>query len=321
MKTVSIIIPCYNEEKSLPIYFSKIDNYLKEITEYSFDFILVNDGSKDKTLEVMDEIYNKRDDVNIISFSRNFGQNPAFIAGLEKSKSDYVILMDADLQDPLSLISQITSKFSFGYEVVNPYRLNRNKDSFFKRTTASMFYKLINKIEGNKVVEENVNCFRGLSRRVVDKIISLPEKDKFLLNEIYFVGFKTCQIEFTREKREQGESKYNVKRMTKYALDNISSGTIHPLYWSIKTGTFSLIFSALFFITMLVLYILSYPTINIIDNFSLMNTLFIISIVIICFSILLFFIGILGLYLHNVVVNTRNRPTYIIDFYKDKEDK
>lgn len=322
MKTVSIIIPCYNEEKSLPVYFKEIDKYLNEIRDYSFDFILVNDGSRDKTLDVMNNIYLKRDDVNIISLSRNFGQNPAFVAGLENCKSDFAILMDADMQDPLSMIKNLTDQFSLGFDVINPYRVNRDKDSLFKRKTASLFYKLMNKLEGTKVVEENVNCFRGLSRRAIDKILSLPEKDKFLLSEIYYVGLKTCKIDFTREERKEGKSKYNLKRMTKYALDNIASGTSNPLYFIIKAGVVSFIFSFIFFITMLVLYILAYPNINILKGcFTLINTLFIVSAVFICFSTILIFLGIIALYLHNILINTRNRPTYIIDIIKRKEDK
>lgn len=321
MKKVSIIIPCYNEEESLPLYFKEVDSIIKNDLNHQYDFILVNDGSKDKTLDIMNDLYLNRNDITIISLSKNFGQNPAFIAGLNNSDSDYYILMDADLQDPLSLITQIVDKFDQGYDVVNPYRENRNKDSFFKRKTASLFYKLVNKIEGNKVIPENINCFRGLSRRAVEQINSLSEKDKYLLAEIPLVGFKTCTIPFKRDERKVGLSKYNVKKMTRYALDNISSITSFPLYWAIKVGFVSTIISLLFFLIMLVLYILSYPTIHIISNYLLINTLFIISIVLLCFSILLCFIGIMSLYLHNILINTRNRPTYIVDIIKKQKDK
>lgn len=313
MNTISIILPCYNEEESLDLYFKEVDNYLKSIEDFSFNFILVNDGSTDKTLDVIKRLYDNRDDISYISLSRNFGQVPALLAGLDYSKSDYVIMMDVDLQDPLSLIGEIVSKFKEGYEVVNPHRTNRLKDGFIKRKTASFFYKFINKLEGKTVVENNVNCFRGLSKRVVDEIKNSPEKDKYLLGIIKYVGFKTCTIDFKREERQTGQSKYNLKKMTKYALDNISSTTSNPLYYAIKFTAFILPLSICFFISMLVLFILSYPSIDIITNYSLYSILFIISCCLLFSSVILLFISIISIYLHNILINTRNRKTYIIE--------
>ena len=176
MKSISIILPCYNEEEALPLYFQNVDPIIKEIKDYNFNFILVNDGSKDKTLEVMNELYQKRDDIEIVNLARNFGQNPAIYAGLSVCDSDFTIVMDADLQDPVELIKTITEKFSEGYDVVSPHRANRKSDTWFKRTTAGLFYKFVNAIEGKKVIPENVNAFRGVSRRVVKLFNELPNK-------------------------------------------------------------------------------------------------------------------------------------------------
>ncbi len=320
MKTVSIILPCYNEETVLPYYFEAVDEVLPTIEGFSFDFILVNDGSKDGTLQTMKKIYEERDDVNIVNLSRNFGQNPALTAGLASSKSDYVIMMDADLQDPISMIAKICAKFEEGYDVVNPHRASRQTDTYFKRNSAAFFYRFTNSLEGKEVLPSNVNCFRGLSRRAVDRIMALPEKDRLLVNEIPLVGFKTCQIDFEREKRKAGKSKYNIKKMVNYAFDIISSGTTKPLYLPIKAGAIASAFFAFVFVVLLLFYFLGHFQVLTFDSGPLVLFL-ILSGVFLGISVLLFFIGILALYLHNVVINTRNRPTYCIDYIFRKEDK
>lgn len=320
MKTISIIIPCYNEETVLPFYFEAVDKILPTIEGYRIDFILVNDGSKDGTLSVMQKIYRERDDVNIVNLSRNFGQNPALTAGLASSKSDYVIMMDADLQDPVTMIPRICEKFSEGYEVVNPHRAQRQTDTLFKRNTAAFFYRFTNSLEGKEVLPSNVNCFRGLSRRAVDRIMALPEKDRLLVNEIPLVGFKTCQIDFEREKRKAGKSKYNIKKMVNYAFDIISSGTAKPLYFPIKAGALSSLFFLGSSLLLLVFYFLGHYQVLSFDIQPLIIFL-ILSFVFFGISVLLFFIGLLGIYLHNVVINTRDRPTYCIDYLYRKEDK
>lgn len=312
MKTVQIVIPCYNEESVLPLYFEAIDPVLKEIPDYEVGFVLVNDGSKDGTWNVMDEIRRKRTDVTIVNLSRNYGQNPALTAGLSVTTADYVIMMDADLQDPVVLVKEICQKFSEGYDVVSPHRASRETDTKFKRDTAALFYHFTNRIEGKQVLPPNVNCFRGLSRRAVDAILALPEKDRLLVNEIPLVGFRGCQIDFRREQRAAGKSKYNVNKMINYAFDIISSGTAKPLYLPIKAGAVLTAFFAFTSLVLLVFYFLG--VYGVLSFFVSPLTIFLIlSFVFLGFSLLLFVIGILALYLHNVLINTRNRPTFVID--------
>ena len=321
MKTLTIVLPCYNEEEALPLYFKAVDPIIKTIENYKVDFVLVNDGSKDKTLEVMNQLYTSRDDITIVSFSRNFGQNPALSAGLHHAKGDYVIMMDVDLQDPVELIVDICNKFDEGYEVVSPHRSNRKEDSWFKRTTAKMFYKFINKLEKKEVIPENVNCFRGLSRRAVDAINALEEKDKLLINEIPLVGFKTCQIDFIRAKRVAGKSKYQLDKLFTHAFNVISSGTTRPLYFPIKFGALTSCFNLVAFLTFLVFFILG--QIGTVNAFAYqwVATVFITSAVLLGMSLIIFFIGIVSLFLHNILINTRNRPTYIVDQVCRPEDK
>lgn len=319
-KRISVILPCYNEEESLPLYFKAVDPVLAEIKDYKVDFVLVNDGSKDKTLEVMNDLYMKRNDVTIVSLSRNYGQNPAFSAGLSVCKGDYAIMMDADLQDPVELLPEIARKFSEGYEVVNPHRSDRSTDSEFKKESAGFFYRFLNKLEGKEVIPENVNCFRGISRRAIDEINSLTEKDRYLLTEVPLVGFRTCCIDFKREERSAGKSKYNLKKMVKYALDNISSATSSPLYLAIKFGAFFSFFFLFSSIILTVFYFLSRYNVLLTDTLSLMTAM-ILSWVFFGLSVILDFIGLEDIYLHNMLINTRNRPTYVIDILKRSDDK
>jgi glycosyltransferase involved in cell wall biosynthesis len=319
MPKITVVLPCYNEEESLPLYFKAVDPVIKEIPDFTFDFVLVNDGSKDKTLEVMNGLYLERNDITVVSFSRNFGQNAAFSAGLKTATGDYVITMDSDLQDPVYLLKDIAARFKEGYEVVSPHRADRKEDSWFKRTTAKMFYRLINKVERKEVLPENVNCFRGLSRRAVNELVNFPEKDRFLITEIPLLGFKTCQIDFSREKRQAGKSKYNVKKMFTYAFDNLSNGTARPLYAPIQVGAVSSCFFFLSSIALLICYLLgcfsvmpAYPEITV---FMILSFLFLST------SLIIFVIGILSLYEHNILINTRGRPTYLIDITKRPEDK
>ena len=321
MKRISIIIPCYNEQESLPIYFNEVDKVLPAIKDYSVEFILVNDGSKDKTLDIMNDLYTKRNDITIVNLSRNYGQNPALSAGLEASQSDYVILMDSDLQDPVTLLPEVAKKFAEGYDVVNLHRADRKKDTAFKRNTAGFFYRFINKIEGKEVIPENVNCFRGFSRRVVDEILKMSEKDRYLLHEIPLVGFKTAFIDFTREERSAGQSKYTLSKLVSYALDNISAGTKAPLYAPIKYGVFSFMFNCFAALALTVFYVLCMPEVNILGGFFVVQPLFYLFWIFTVTSLIISVIGVLGVYLHNILVNTRNRPCYLIDEIRRHEEK
>lgn len=321
MKKISVIIPCYNEQESLPLYFKAVDEVLPKIENYKMEFVLVNDGSKDDTLHVMKTIHEERDDVRVVNLSRNYGQNSAFSAGLKSCDGDFAIMMDSDLQDPVTLLPEIAKKFTEGYDVVNMHRFDRTKDTAFKRDTAGLFYKIINMLEGKKVIPENVNCFRGLSRRVIDHILSLSESDRYLLAEIPLIGFKTATIDFVRQERDAGASKYTLSKLVNYAFANMSSITSRPLYLPLLIGMFSALFTGFTSLVFLVLFILSYPGISVIPLFSLYQTLFILSCVFFGLSILLCFIGVLGVYLHNILINTRNRPNYIIDYVLEPKNK
>ncbi|MCI1734750.1 MAG: glycosyltransferase family 2 protein [Bacilli bacterium] len=320
MKTVSIVLPCYNEEESLPLYFKAVDPILATIKDYQVGFVLVNDGSKDKTLEVMEKLYQTRNDITIVNEAKNYGQNPAFTAGLEQAKGDYVITMDSDLQDPVELIPQILAKFSEGYDVVNPHRSSRKTDTGFKRYSAGLFYKFLNKIEHKQFVPENVNCFRGLSRKAVDSLNSLPESDRYYVGLVPFVGLKTATIDFARQEREAGKSKYNsLSKLFMYAFNITSSSTARPLYFPLKFGLITSCFFGFSSLVLLVLYILGQC--QVMTSYPQITLWMVISFVALGFAIVIDMIGLVSLYLHSILINTRQRPDHLVDFVKRPEDK
>ena len=319
MKKTTIVVPCYNEEEALPLYFKAVDPVLKKIEDYEFDFILIDDGSKDHTWDVMNRLYNERNDITILKESRNYGQQNALFTALYYAKGDYVITMDVDLQDPVELIREICEKFTEGYDMVNPKRACRKEDSFLKRTTAGMFYHLVNSLEGKEIIPENVNNFRGMSRRVIDTINEMSEKDKNVITMASFVGFKTCEVDFSRAKRDAGKTKYSFKRLFQVAFDIISSCTSRPLYFPVMFGGFFSIFFSLSSLVLFLLYIVEQA--GAIRSYGQISLWMLISFVFLGFSILSLFVGIIGVYLRSVLINTRNRPMAIIDTIKTKEEK
>ncbi len=319
MKKVTIVVPCYNEEEALPLYFKAVDPVISRISDFQFDFILIDDGSKDHTWDVMNRLYVERKDVTILKESKNFGQQNALFTALLYVKGDYVITMDVDLQDPVELIKDICQKFSEGYDMVNPKRACRKEDSFMKRTTAGMFYRLVNRLEGKEVIPENVNNYRGMSRRVIDTINAMPEKDKNVITMASIVGFKTCEVDFSRAKRDAGTTKYSFKRLFQVAFDIISTCTSRPLYFPVMFGGF---FSALFSVSSLVLFILYLcAAAGAIGGYGTIVLWMVISFIMLGFSVLCLFVGIIGVYLRSVLINSRSRPMAIVDVVKTKEEK
>ena len=206
MKKISLVVPMYNEEEMIPLFFEKMNEVLSQIKNYKFEYVLVNDGSRDDTLKMLKEQKKVQNNIKIVSFSRNFGHEAAVCAGFQNADGDAVIVMDADLQDPPEIISKMIEKYEEGYKVVNGKRVDRKKDSFLKRTTASMFYKVIKKLSGKIKVPENVGNYRLLDKEVVDHLNALPEKNRVFRVQVPYIGFKTCEVEFVRPERPKGET-------------------------------------------------------------------------------------------------------------------
>jgi hypothetical protein len=304
MKKLTIIAPMYNEESLVSKYCEQVLKDLKSLEKnYSIEILMINDGSKDSTWKQMNEMYKKYyPKISLINLSRNFGLEGAINAGLEKAKGNIVIAMDADLQDPPSVILELVKKYEEGYDVVIAKRKKRKSDTFFKRFSANLYYKISDKLSGKLKLERNAANFRLLSRKVVNELNKLEEKNKVFRVTVPFVGMKTAIVEYDRDQRFSGKTKYNLFSMTRYALDGITSISIEPLR---KIFTIS-IFSSIATILLLILSIINYN-----------QKLYILGFIIGVFStMILVSLTIIGEYVGQIMVESKRRPISIIDDYK-----
>lgn len=307
MQLISLVVPVYNEEEMLPIFFKKALEIFQDDDKYRYEFLIVNDGSKDETLKIIKEEAAKSKRISYLSFSKNYGQEAAVEAGLKAAKGDAVIPIDCDFQDPPEVVLKMLEKFEEGYEVVNAKRESRDEDSFLKKKTAGLFYKITNKIAGKKVIEENVCFFRLLSRRVVDHINALPEASRVIRAEVPYVGFKTAEVRFSRVKREAGKTKYNYRKLMGVASKTFTAATPNLLSWPFLIGVFLAGFfgvaTLIFFIVTMIyheLFIYFFPT--------LMVSLVLFAIGIICLVL-----SIYSLYIKTIYYNTTNRPNFYVE--------
>ncbi len=312
MKRISIVAPMYNEEEMANMFYNAICEIVKKVEDkYEFEFVIVNDGSKDKTLSILKDLRAKDNRIHLISFSRNYGHESAICAGMKEAKGDAVIIMDSDLQDPPEVIYALLEKFEEGYEVVNGKRGDRKKDTFLKRYTAEKYYDVIFKLSGKIRVPKNIGNFRLISRKVLDYINALPEKSRVFRVIVPYVGFKTTEVEFVRPKRPKGESKYNYKSMFNLAGDSIVSSSSIPLRWSLKTGLWTTLISVLGLFIFGLIWILDA---NKITNTGIYNSyFFLLFFISFFFGVLFIFVGIMGEYLARIFKESQDRPLYIID--------
>jgi dolichol-phosphate mannosyltransferase len=307
MKKISIVVPMYNEEKVIPLFFAEINRVLLTLPQYQFELVVVNDGSKDQTLALLKAQQTKQSNLIIVNLSRNFGHEPAVAAGIKTATGDAIIPMDADLQDPPMLIAELIKQFEEGFEVVNAKRKGRHEDTFFKRFSAIKFYQFIAKLSGKIKIPQNVGHFRLISRRVVDEVNRLSERNRVFRIEVPFVGFKTTEVLFDRPKRAAGETHYNLQSMMKLAVDAIASTTSVPLVWPVQVF---LTVGTLFAISVIGQVVVGiFFSLEAIIQFIWLAT----NIIILMFVLLFFILSILSLYLSRVFIETQNRPFYLID--------
>nr|WP_304160799.1 glycosyltransferase family 2 protein [Methanobrevibacter smithii] len=299
MKTLDIVVPCYNEEEMLQIFYKEVSDNLKNI---KWNVIFVNDGSNDNTLEVIKELENSYDNVKYISFSRNFGKESAIYAGLDYSTEDYVVLMDADLQDPPSLIPKMM-EYIKEYDIVGTRRVTRKGEPFIRSFFARLFYKIANKI--TKI--ELVDCardFRLMKREVVNAILDLKEYNRFSKGIFQWVGFETKWLEYENIERQKGESSWSFWELFKYSIEGIVSFTTAPLHIATITGIF---FSIIAFLAIIVIVIKTLLFGEHVEGWP--ST---VSIILFLSGIQLFAAGIIGEYLAKIYLESKKRPIYII---------
>lgn len=303
MEKISIIVPCYNEEEALPLFYKEV-NKVSETMDEEFEFIFVNDGSKDKTLEVIKNLSALDKRCKYINFSRNFGKESAMYAGLELSTGDYITLMDADLQDPPSLLPKMLKLIKEeGYDSVGTRRVTRKGEPPIRSFFARMFYKIINKMSKVEMVD-GARDYRLMTRQMTDAIINLKEYNRYSKGLFSFVGFNTKWLEYENVQRVAGETKWSFWKLFLYAIDGIVAFTTAPLTIAAIMG---LIFCLIAFIMIIVIIV---KTIAFGDPTSgwpsLACIIFLVS------GVQLFALGIIGQYLSKTYLETKKRPIYII---------
>ena len=306
MKKISVVIPMYYEEEVARECYEKVSNVLKSLDyKYDYEIIFVNDGSKDKTLEILEDIAKEDNKAKIISFSRNFGHQAAVTAGLKEVSGDAIVIIDADLQDPPELIPQMLELWEQGNEVIYGKRKTRKGESAFKLLTAKMFYKTLNALSDVEIPKDTGD-FRLVDRKVVDVINSLPEHNKFLRGLFSWVGFKQEAYEYERQERFAGKTKYPLRKMLKLASDGIISFSTKPLKLVGALGITSIIISII---------LLEYALISFIFKLNQLSAGWTSLIVAITFfaGVQLLSLWIISEYIGRIYDESKGRPQYIVD--------
>ena len=303
MKKVSIIVPCYNEEESIPLFYKEIKKLFSKIN-YKLELIFVNDGSKDKTLELIRNLSKKDKEANYISLSRNFGKEAAMWAGLKHSTGDYVTVMDCDLQDPPTLIPEMLRLIEEeDYDVVGTRRVTRKGEPPIRSFFARMFYKIINKMSKVEMVD-GARDYRMMTRQVVDNLLTLKEYNRYSKGLFSFVGFKTKWLEYENIERVAGETKWNFWKLFLYAIEGIVAFTTAPLTMA---ATFGILFCLVAFIMIIVIIV---KTLVYGDPTSGWPSLA--CIIFMANGIELLCIGVIGEYLSKTYLEVKKRPIYIV---------
>ncbi|CCO22197.1 glycosyltransferase family 2 protein [Maridesulfovibrio hydrothermalis] len=300
---LSIIIPVYNEEDVLCMFMKRVSEVIKKIHNIKAEYIFINDGSTDDTLINLIALKKTYPQIKIIDLSRNFGKEAAMTAGLQYANGSIIIPIDADLQDPPELIPEMISKWQEGFDVVLAHRSNRDSDSFLKRFTARCFYWLNNKIS-TPHIPDNVGDYRLISRPVVDALNTLPESKRFMKGLFAWVGFKTTQVDYVRDERAAGESKFNGWKLWNFALEGLTSfGTVPLRIW---TYVGALVAGISFILTLKILIQVIFLGIDVPGYASIMVAVTFLG------GLQLIGIGTLGEYLGRAYMETKNRPIFIV---------
>ncbi len=300
---ISIIVPCYNEEESLPIFYKEINKVSKEMKNIEFEFLFINDGSKDNTLNKLRELAKKDNRVRYISFSRNFGKEAGMYAGLSNATGDYVAIMDADMQDPPIMIKEMYKSIKEeGYDCVALYTSSHDDYTFLRKIFTKCWYKLIGAISSTPQVP-GARDFRLMKRKMVDSIINMKEYNRYTKGIFSFVGFNTKWIDYKAPDRIAGKSKFNFIKLFKYALEGILAFSTMPLVISAFVG---LIFCLISFIAIIVIIIKTLAFGDPVSGWPSLACL-----IIFMGGVQLFFLGIIGMYLSKTYLEVKKRPIYI----------
>ena len=305
-KLLSIIVPCYNEQESLPLFYQAIRDLEDQgkLSPVDLEFVFVDDGSRDNTLEVFRQLSDKDERVHYVSFSRNFGKEAGIYAGLEKSKGDYVVIMDADLQDPPAMLPEMISYIESGeYDCVATRRVDRKGEPPIRSWFARKFYRLMNKISNADIVD-GARDYQMMTRKVVDAILAMKEYNRFSKGIFGWVGFKRKWLEFENVERIAGETKWSFWKLFIYAIDGIVAFSTAPL---IMASIFGLIMCLVAFIFIILIII---RTLVFGDPTSGWPSM--VCIILLVSGIQLLCMGVLGQYMAKTYLETKKRPIYLV---------
>ena len=311
MKKISLVVPCYNEEETVNLFYDEIQKIKSDFKGVSFEMLFVNDGSSDKTLEILRKLSSK-DDVRYISFSRNFGKEAAMYAGLEAATGDYVAIMDADLQDPPALLHEMYEILESGeYDSVATRRVTRKGEPIIRSFFARLYYKIINKISKTEIVD-GARDFRLMTRQMVNSVLSLKEYNRFSKGIFSWVGYRTKWLEYENTPRVAGETKWSFWKLFLYSLDSIVAFSTVPLSIASVMG---ILFC---FVAFLIIIFIIVRTIMFGDPTSGWPSM--VCIMFFIGGVQLLCVGIMGQYLSKAYLEVKRRPIYIIsETEKDKK--
>lgn len=301
-KKISVVIPSYNEQDNVKVLSQSLLEIFNNL-DYDYEIIFINDGSSDDTLKNIIALSTSQKKVFYINLSRNFGHQNALKAGLDQATGDAVISMDADMQHPPQLITELIKKWEEGYEVVYTKRLSDKKLPYFKRLTSIYFYKIINALSEVKI-DEGAADFRLMDRKVVNAFRNLDENELFIRGLVSWLGFSQIGVEYQPAKRFSGETKYTLKKMMRFGLQGITSFSTRPLYIAVFLGVFISFFAFVFYL-IYVVYSLYHG--HVISGWASM-----ISTVVFFGGLNMILLGIIGIYIGKMFMQTKNRPNYII---------
>ena len=300
---ISIVVPCYNEEESLPYFYKEIKKVMNEMKNVKFELVFVNDGSKDKTLEILKKMAKDDKSVKYVSFTRNFGKEAGMLAGLEYTTGDYVAIMDADLQDPPKLIKTMYEIINTeDYDCVGLRRVTRKGEPVIRSWFARNYYKLINKISKTKVVD-GARDFRLMTRAMVDSILKLQENNRYSKGLFSWVGYNTKWLEYENVERVAGTTKWSFYKLLLYSIESIVAFSSFPLVFPIILGLMSLFASFVLLVIIIIKAIMS---------IKIASLLVISTLIVFALGMQLLFLGVLGLYISKIHFETKKRPIYLV---------
>ncbi|OLE60897.1 MAG: glycosyltransferase, partial [Cyanobacteria bacterium 13_1_40CM_2_61_4] len=302
-RLLSVVVPCYNEESVIAATHERLNSVLCELDQLESEILYVDDGSSDRTLDLLRLLPAGPVVVRIISLSRNFGHQMAVTAGLEHAAGDAVLIIDADLQDPPEVMVEMVDRWRDGYHVVYGARIDREGETAFKRLTAKLFYRVINRLSETKIPLD-VGDFRLMDRKVVDVLLSMPERDRFLRGMVTWVGFEQAAVFYRRGPRQGGQSKYPFWKMIRFAADGVLSFSLTPLRLAILTGFCAIAVAFVGIVWALVERVLT-------DNWVRGWTSLFVAVLFLG-GVQLISLGIIGEYIGRIYGEVKNRPLYIV---------